>query len=348
MATLAFFFYEYNDDGGKCCVSTRDARYYVVVTSLLSKEHSQLCIPQFVSSCSIQFISYLNLAPYSSAQRGTFNNDGVLSIIQRNPHLARTKHDFTFASGAVPPLFMAVSLGANKKLVSALAEACPAALGQTDRYGRTPLHQAVEFGSSADVVEYLLEQCPQSAADIDHIGRTPLHSSCAYSASLDIVRLLCKFCPKSVFQKDNRGRLPLHISCAHEDDGSSIQVVRYLLELHPHSVHERTAKGSTALELVEKGRASLEVMLSVSAVATMLKENPKRATALSLIARLESMEWRSGVHLYLDINPSIIHTLDLHREQKLVPHVLSSVGKHCKLGTMFEIVKDMAECLLEE
>ena len=293
----------------------------------------------------MQFISYLNLAPYSTAQRDTFNNDGLLSIVQRNPHLARTKHDFTFASGAVPPLFMAVSLGANKKLVSALVEACPNALGQTDRYGRTPLHQAVEFGSSADVVEYLLEQRPQSAARIDHIGRTPTHSACAYSASLDIVQLLCKFCPKSVFQKDARGRLPLHILCAHEDDGSSIQVVRYLLELHPHSVHERTAKGSTALELVEKGRASLEVMLSVSAVATMLKENPKRATVLSLIARLESMEWRSGVHLFLDINPSIIHTLDMHREEKLVSYVLSSVGRRCKLGTMFEIVKDMAECL---
>jgi ankyrin repeat protein len=294
-----------------------------------------------------QFISYLNLAPYSSAQRGLFNNDGLLSIIQRNPHLARTRHDFTFASGAVPPVFMAVSLGADKKLVAALSEACPAALGQTDRYGRTPLHQAVEFGSSTDVVQYLLEQRPQSAADADHIGRTPLHCACAYSASIDIVRILCKFCPKSVFQKDHRGRLPVHISCAHEDDGdgSSIQVVRYLLELNPHSVHERTAKGSTALELVEKGRASLEVMLSVSAVATMLKENPSRATAMSLISRLERMEWRSGILLYLDINPSIMHTLDLRRDEKLLPYVLSSVGKHCKLGTMFEVVKDMAECL---
>ena len=325
--------------------------YLLGVTSLTNsyfqKNSSQFCFPPFPSSRSMQFISCLNLAPYSSAQRDTFNNDGLLSIIQRNPHLARTKHDFTFASGAVPPLFMAVSLGANKKLVSALVEACPSALGQTDRYGRTPLHQAVEFGSSADVIEYLLEQRPQSAADADHIGRTALHCSCAYSASLDIVRLLCKFCPESVFQKDSRGRLPVHISCGQEDDGSSIQVVRYLLELHPHSVQERTAKGSTALELVEKGRASLEVMLSVSAVATMLKKKPTRATALSLIARLESMEWRSGVHLYLDINPSIIHTLDLHCEETLVPHVLASVGKRCKLGTVFEIVKDMVECLEE-
>ena len=322
---------------------------YELVGVTSSIEHSsQLCFPHFTSSCPTQFISYLNLAPYSSAQRETFNNDGLLSIIQRNPHLACTRHEFTFASGAVPALFMAVSLGANKKLVSALVEACPAALGQTDRYGRTPLHQAVEFGSTADVVEYILEQRPQSAADIDHIGRTPLHSSCAYSAPLDIVRLLCKYCPKAVFQKDARGRLPLHISCAHEDDGSSIQVVRYLLELHPHSVHERTAKGSTALELVEKGRASLEVMLSVSAVATMLKENPSRATAMSLIARLNSMGWRLGILLYLDINPTAIHTLELHREEKLVPHVLSSVGNRCKLGTMFEIVKDMAECLSAE
>jgi len=301
---------------------------------------------------SVQFISYLNLAPYSSAQRGTFNNDGLLSIVEQNPGLCCTKHEFTFASGAVPPIFMAVSLGANKKLVSALADACPAALGQTqtDRYGRTPLHQAVEFGSTADVVEYLLTVRPQSAATTDHIGRTPLHCACAYSASIDIVRLLCKFCPDAVFQKDNRGRLPIHISCAHEDeDGSSLQVVRYLLERYPRSVHEITAKGSTALELVEKGRASLEVMLSVSAVAIMLKENPPRATAVSLVARLESMEWSAGVLLYLDINPSVIHyILNLHREEKLMSHLLSSVGKCYKLGTMFEIVKGMAECLSEE
>lgn len=145
-------------------------------------------LPPFFRSA--QFISYLNLAPYSSAQRGTFNNDGLLSIVEQNPGLCSTKHEFTFASGAVPPIFMAVSLGANKKLVSALADACPAALGQTDRYGRTPLHQAVEFGSTADVVEYLLTVRPQSAAATDHIGRTPLHCACAYSASIDIVRLL--------------------------------------------------------------------------------------------------------------------------------------------------------------
>ena len=301
------------------------------------------------SFASAQFISYLNLAPYSSAQRGTFNNDRLLSMVEQIPGLATKLYDFTFASGAVPPIFMAVSLGANKKLVSALADACPAALGQTDRYGRTTLHQAVEFGSSADVVEYLLTVRPQSAAATDHIGRTPLHCACAYSAPIDIVRLLCKFCPNAVFQKDNRGRLPIHISCAHEDDGSSLQVVRYLLERYPRSVHELTAKGSTALELVEKGRASLEVMLSVSAVATMLKENPSRATAVSLVARLESMEWSAGVLLYLDINPSVIHhILNLHREEKLMPHLLSSVGKCCKLGTMFEIVKGMAECLSEE
>lgn len=305
-------------------------------------------LPPFFRSA--QFISYLNLAPYSSAQRGTFNNDGLLSIVEQNPGLCSTKHEFTFASGAVPPIFMAVSLGANKKLVSALADACPAALGQTDRYGRTPLHQAVEFGSTADVVEYLLTVRPQSAAATDHIGRTPLHCACAYSASIDIVRLLCKFCPDAVFQKDNRGRLPIHISCAHEDeDGSSLQVVRYLLERYPRSVHEITAKGSTALELVEKGRASLEVMLPVSAVAIMLKENPSRATAVSLVARLESMEWSAGVLLYLDISPSVIHhILNIHREEKLMPHLLSSVGKYCKLDTIFEIVKGMAECLSEE
>jgi hypothetical protein len=297
----------------------------------------------------LEFISYLNLAPYSSAQRGAFNNDGLLSIVEQKPCFACTKHEFKFASGAVPPIFMAVSLGANKKLVSALAEACPAALGQTDRYARTSLHQAVEFGSSADVVEYLLTVRPQSAAATDHIGRTPLHCACAYSASIGIVRLLCKFCPDAVFQRDNRGRLPIHISCAHEDDGSPLQVVRYLLERYPRSVHELTAKGSTTLELVEKGRASLDVMLSVLAVATMLKEDPSRATAVSLVTRLKSMEWSAGVLLYLDINPSVIHhILNLHREEQLMPHLLSTVGKICKLGTMFEIVKGMAEYISEE
>lgn len=135
--------------------------------------------------------------------------------------------------------------------------------------------------------------------------------------------------------------MPLHIVCAHEE--SAIEVVRYLLELNPHAVHEKTAKGSSALELVEKGRAPLEVMLSVSAVALMLNhQRPlKRETVVSMVARLESMEWRGGILLFLDLNPSIIHKLNLHHELVLVPHLLSSFGKHCKLNTIYEMVKDM-------
>ena len=273
------------------------------------------------------------------AQREVFNNDAVLKAIKSSPKLALQKYDFTFASGSVPPLFMAVSLGANEELVAALSDVCPAALGETDRYGRTPLHQAVEFGSTPAVVKYLLDRRPESASDADHIGRLPLHCAAAYSASTDVVRLLCEYYPEAAFKKDNRGRLPLHIVCTHEE--SSIDVVRHLLELNPRAVFQKNAKGSSALELVEKGKAPLEVMLSVSAVALMMKENPKHATVLSMVARLESMGWTRGVLLFVDLNPSVAHFLELHQRMNLVPHFLSSVGKHCKLNTMFSIVMDM-------
>jgi len=313
---------------------------FIRVTTFLSKHlHSNVLFLLPLLYLSQSFTSLLNLAPYSVAQREVFNNDAVLKAIKTSPKLALQKYDFTFASGSVPPLFMAVSLGANEELVAALSDACPAALGETDRYGRTPLHQAVEFGSPLTVVKYLLDRRPESAADADHIGRLPLHCAAAYSASNEIVRLLCEYYPAAAFQRDNRGRLPLHIVCAHEE--SSVEVVRYLLELNPKGIFQKSIKGSTALELVEKGKAPLEVMLSVSAVALMMRENLTRASVLSLVARLESMEWRRGIHLFVDLNPSVVHFLDLHEQANLVPQFLSSVGRHCKLNTVYNVVRGM-------
>ena len=290
-----------------------------------------------MSSTTFQnFHQLFELAPYSRVQRNSFDNAAVLRALRSNPSFARMKNEGCY--GEVPPLFMAVSLGATEELVGLLCDFYPESLEITDRHGRTPLHQAVEFGASPNVVRYLLGRRSDSAAEADQIGRTPLHCAAAYGASLEIAKMLCTSCPHAAFQKDRRGRLPLHVICAQED--ADLDFVKFLLEANPRAVVERTAESVTALEIVEKGRAPLEIIFPLSAVALMIKEVPTCAKVASLVKRLNAMNWPRGVFIYMDLQTSVTHFSSSGHDIKMMPQILSVVAQKCKADTLFSIVKE--------
>jgi len=285
-----------------------------------------------------EFQALLDLAPYSKAERDTFDNDAVLRAIRLRPDLAQTKFDFTHVLGLVYPLFMAVSIGASPEVVTLLAVPDEALEG-TDEYSRTPLHQAVEYRASVAVVQLVLNRRPLLSRSKDYIGRTPLHCACAYNSSMEVANLLIQSNPQALFEKDNRRRLPLHIACSSED--SCVQVARLFLEKHPQAMYETDGRGATALEKAEKGRASLEVANSFQAVNSMLqKKTLNEREARTLIARFESIGWKDGTWLLLNHHPSIVQTLQIGNTLQVMPQLLSMAGHRYNLTTLFSIVKN--------
>ena len=135
-----------------------------------------------------------------------------------------------------------------------------------------------------------------------------------------------------------RGRLPLHVICAEED--ADLDFVKFLLEANPRAVVERTAESVTALEIVEKGRAPLEIIFPLSAVALMIKEVPTCAKVASLVKRLNAMNWPRGVFIYMDLQTSVTHFLSSGHDIKMMPQILSVVAHKCKADTLFSIVKE--------
>lgn len=297
---------------------------------------------QFTDKRSVnEFQTLLDLAPYSKAERNSFQNDEVLRAIRASPELSQIKLNFTHVSGLVFPLFMAVSIGASTEVIELLAVPDEALEG-TDEYSRTPLHQAVEYRASLPVVQLLLRRQSSLSRAKDYIGRTPLHCACAYGASVEVTKCLIQSYPQALYEKDNRRRLPLHIACSSED--SCVQVARLLLEEYPSALYETDGKGATALEKAEKGRASLEVVTSFQVVQTMLKpkkDDLNESEARDLLARFESIGWRNGTwRLLINHHPSIIQKLHMKNTLQIMPQVLSMVERHCALDTLFSIVKN--------
>lgn len=285
-----------------------------------------------------EFQALLDLAPYSKAERNTFDNDAVLRAIRLCPHLAQVKLEFSHVSGSVYPLFMAVSIGASPEVIALLAVPDEALEGM-DEYGRTPLHQAVEYRASVPVVQLLLRRRSTSSRAKDYIGRTPLHCACAYNSSVEVAKLLIQSNPQALYEKDNRRRLPLHLACSSED--SCVQVARLLLEHHPRAMYETDGRGATALEKAEKGRASLEVATSFQVVHSMLqKKSLDENEARTLIARFESVGWKDGTWILLNHHPSMIQKLHIDNALQVMPQLLSMVGYRCSVNTLYLIVKN--------
>ena len=89
-----------------------------------------------------------------------------------------------------------------------------------------------------------------------------LHNLCRSPAlSIDGIKKAQAFHPLMFAARDMRGYLPLHVVCeAFKSGGGSVDVVKYLIELYPESVKERTEYGNLPLHAACWGGAPLQVV----------------------------------------------------------------------------------------
>jgi ankyrin repeat protein len=150
-------------------------------------------------------------------------------------------------SAKINALHLACGLRAPPEVIQALVAVHPDAVSEVDsRYRRLPLHIAVMNGASPKTVNALLELNPKTASAKDILGRIPLHYACkekdTQNGEQKSARHLIQSYPGGALVSDTNGFLPLHVACR---CGTSLTVIRMLIQASPESMFAKTKKGST-------------------------------------------------------------------------------------------------------
>jgi len=167
------------------------------------------------------------------------------------------------------PLHLACSYEASLDTILALLEAYPDAAGKTDTTGHLPLHCAVQNNASVEVIRALVKSYPEGAAvgtckfhtkdsvamrENHHHNNIliPLHYACTLGSSIDVIKILLEAYPDGAKNYDTKGYLPIH-RCVELE--SSLDVVRLLLQYYPESecIGDGFSGGNFPLGYVQKG-----------------------------------------------------------------------------------------------
>ena len=235
------------------------------------------------------------------------------------------------------PLHIAAREG-HKEVVKVLLSH-GADVNKANYIDRTALHIAA-WGGHKDVVEVLLTH----GADINKAsnnGRTPLHLA-AMDDHKEVVEVLLTH-GADVNKAANNGRTPLHFACS---IGASFEVVKLLLISWLSHEENRTNVGissvSSLLENLEEEEEEEEgdVKVLLSHLNDLCSSNAYTRPPKDLMEYFFSIQLWNVTMLVLDRHPNaitkVIKTMDL--DTKLMADFVSTVGRCCRLKTMWEVI----------
>lgn len=131
---------------------------------------------------------------------------------------------------------------------------------QDRNHGRDlPIHVACRTNAPLKILRFLVKQDPVTLYLINSHGCLPIHEACRCGEMpLEKIKYLVATGGEGTLcARDTRCALPLHVSC---ESKPPVEVVKYLLKMHPKSVSEKTSEGALPFMLATECEASADVL----------------------------------------------------------------------------------------
>ena len=142
-----------------------------------------------------------------------------------------------------------------------------------DLWFRSAIHRALTKNVPLGSIKLLTRANPAAVQVADRRGACPLHIACEYS-SVNVVKYLVELAGDTLNNVDAKNNSLLHYACR----GGNLGIVKYLLEANVPSVSERNDDNKLAIHLLfECGENTLdrESMEYVETVWQLLLANPE-------------------------------------------------------------------------
>eukprot|EP00565_Helicotheca_tamesis_P008551 CAMPEP_0185728310 /NCGR_PEP_ID=MMETSP1171-20130828/3692_1 /TAXON_ID=374046 /ORGANISM="Helicotheca tamensis, Strain CCMP826" /LENGTH=363 /DNA_ID=CAMNT_0028397001 /DNA_START=39 /DNA_END=1130 /DNA_ORIENTATION=+ len=326
--------------------------------------------------------SLLDVNVQKKEERENFDGLAVISEVKRNPKAAEREYIF-FSSNKQEhtyPLHQSVRLGVSLDVVEAIYNSYPQAVTiKEPKTGNTALHLACNKQFSPEVLRFLLEKWPQAVSEKDHRGVTPLHIACALLVDVDVVSLLLdawpdaikEYCngktplvlalnaartessydlvqillerwPSAAKVKDRRGSTPLHLACAQM---APFEIVASLLEAWPEAVMEKNYNDQTPASIAVGYSAPKYTQDLLWHVSQIIADQVHKIIIEEAVNVFTKMNWWGGVALVLNMHPTFVLSLDL--DIKILPHLLSFGGRHCKVTTLSNMIANRYDLITD-
>jgi ankyrin repeat protein/serine/threonine protein kinase len=221
----------------------------------------------------------------------------VLTVLQHDPEQVRELSPDVHRRTC---LDVGVVFGKPLDFITAVLDAWPNAIKQTDFSEKTILHTAMQFAAPANVVDLVLTMWHRAVKAKDKDEQVPLHLAISNKVSVDIVKMLIDSYPISVKKKDNCDQIPLHLAMEHM---ASDPIVELLLNAWPDAVNKEDDRQITPLHLALINSVSFEIidmLLDFCPGAVFVRDKSKRSALYFAIKHSAS---RQVVQLLLDIWP---------------------------------------------
>jgi ankyrin repeat protein len=125
------------------------------------------------------------------------------------------------------------------KIIEYLFLAYPESITISNGKGELALHCACSANQPLEIVKLLFAKFDDAVQVPDSKGMLPIHHACStYTPILPVIAFLAQSHPKGLRQRCLKGDLPLHCACRY----SSIEAIKYLLEVYPEAAKNQTGK----------------------------------------------------------------------------------------------------------
>uniref|UniRef100_A0A7S4WC36 Uncharacterized protein n=1 Tax=Ditylum brightwellii TaxID=49249 RepID=A0A7S4WC36_9STRA len=288
----------------------------------------------------------------------------VINLIEKNPSAARAKYRVFKCAYKYPlSIYIQSFRRSSVRVIEALCKAFPEGVREGSCGSKTLLHSACIYGMSSQVVSLLLNEWPEAATVQDEGGRIPLHYACESNLSKYAISLLLKACPLSIKTKDNSGKLPLHYAC---NKRGPTNIMPLLLESYPEATVAETTKKLSPLDMVRQYFTMIDQHKYLTSTnddqdkpRTMVlyvgylvenkgeQEDEEYIAVVRKIMKISiQMKWWGGVMVLFDLAPpsSLVRCFD-DIPLSALPSVLSTIGGHCHMLTMWALMKNKQEIL---
>jgi ankyrin repeat protein/serine/threonine protein kinase len=199
----------------------------------------------------------------------------VLTLLQQNPEQVRELSQDVHRRTC---LDVGVVFGKPLDVITAVLDAWPNAIKQTDFSEKTILHTAMQFAAPAYVVDLVVTIWHRAVKAKDKEEQLPLHLAIFNKVSVNIVKMLIDSYPTSVKKKDNCDQIPLQLAMEHN---ASSPIVELLLNAWPDAVKKEDDRQITPLHLAVINSVSFEIierLLNCCPGAIFVKDKSKRST----------------------------------------------------------------------
>jgi ankyrin repeat protein len=216
------------------------------------------------------------------------------------------------------PLHLACSYDTNLSSIQVLYDAYPEAILISEEHGYTPLNIARLGSRNQPTIDFLQTQLvyARQAQDmtamttVDDDGRLSLHNALKDDAPLGSIKLLTRANPAALQVADQNGVYPVHIA----SEFSSVNVVKYLVELAGDTLNNVDAKNNSPLHYACRGgKCDVVKYLLEANVPSVSDRNNNNKLAIHLLLECEeetldreSMEYVETVRQLILANPEVV------------------------------------------